>query len=88
MKILELMALRTPVVTTSKGAQGLDVEHGKHLLIADDPLSFSTCVIRLLRDESYGQYLAYNAYNLIVDRYDWDKVKIHFLDIVNQAIKN
>ena len=41
LKILEAMALRTPVVTTSKGAEGLDAEHGVHLLIADEPAAFA-----------------------------------------------
>ncbi len=44
LKILESMALGTPVVATSKGAEGLDVVNGEHLLIADDPRAFAaTC---------------------------------------------
>ena len=33
LKILESMALYTPVVATSKGAEGLNVKDGEHLLI-------------------------------------------------------
>ena len=36
LKILESMALGTPVVSTSKGAEGLDVTDGENILIADD----------------------------------------------------
>src|SRR3990172_3847831 len=39
-KILESMALRTPVVSTTKGAEGLDAQPGVHLLVADDPQEF------------------------------------------------
>jgi glycosyltransferase involved in cell wall biosynthesis len=87
LKILESMALHTPVVTTTKGAEGLEVKHGVHLLIADEPHTFATEVVRLLRDESYSQYLADNAYNLMVERYDWGKVKTQFLDIVSRVVK-
>ena len=41
LKILEAMALGTPVVATSKGAEGLDVIDGEHLLLADDPETFA-----------------------------------------------
>ena len=41
LKILEAMAMGTPVVSTSKGAEGLDVRHGEHLLIADDGPGFA-----------------------------------------------
>ena len=41
LKILEAMALKTPVVATSKGAEGLDVESERHLLIADTAPDFA-----------------------------------------------
>ena len=41
LKILEAMALGTPVVATSKGAEGLDAVDGEHLLLADDPATFA-----------------------------------------------
>ncbi len=45
LKILEAMALGTPVVSTSKGAEGLEITHGQDILIADDPKSIAqaTC---------------------------------------------
>jgi len=36
-KILEAMAMAKPVVSTSLGAEGIDAEHGRHLLLADEP---------------------------------------------------
>ena len=50
LKILEAMALGTPVVSTSKGAEGLEVTPGHDILIADEPAEFADQVIRLLRD--------------------------------------
>jgi glycosyltransferase involved in cell wall biosynthesis len=41
LKIMEAFAHRVPVVSTSIGAEGLDAEHGVHLLIADSPAEFA-----------------------------------------------
>ena len=54
LKILEAMALHTPVVTTHKGAEGLDVKHGLNILIADTPDEFAGNIIRLLDDPDYA----------------------------------
>jgi polysaccharide biosynthesis protein PslH len=71
LKILESMALGTPVVSTTKGAEGLDVEHGKHLLIADTPQTFAEAVLTLLSDPDLRFHLAANAYQLVSNKYDW-----------------
>jgi glycosyltransferase involved in cell wall biosynthesis len=51
LKILESFAYGVPVVSTSLGAEGLDVVDGVHLLLADDPLAFADAVVRLCGDE-------------------------------------
>lgn len=84
LKILESLALRTPVVATSKGAEGLAVQHDKHLLIADTPEAFAEAVIRLLKEPALHQRLADNAYQLICEKYDWAVAMPHFLDLVER----
>ncbi len=49
-KVAEAMAAGLPVVTTSVGAQGLDVIAGEHLMIADDPIAFARRAVELLAD--------------------------------------
>jgi glycosyltransferase involved in cell wall biosynthesis len=85
LKILEAMALGTPVVATSKGAEGLDVEHGEHLLMADSPEAFAEAVIRLLIEPGLSSRLADQAYRLVQARYDWEAVTPRFLDLVERA---
>jgi glycosyltransferase involved in cell wall biosynthesis len=85
LKILEAMALGTPVVATSKGAEGLDVTPGEHLLIADTPEDFSTATIRLLTEPGLRQRLAANAYRLVSEKYDWDAVMPQFLSLVDRV---
>lgn len=90
LKILEAMALRTPVVATTKGAEGLDVEHGKHLLLADTPQAFADAVVRLLSNPDLYRTIADNGHQLIAEKYDWPSVTPHFLNLVQrtaQAVK-
>jgi len=71
-KILEAMALGTPVISTSKGAEGLEVIDGKNILIADDPDDFAECILRLLKDEDLRAKLSANGRQLVEKRYSWD----------------
>jgi glycosyltransferase involved in cell wall biosynthesis len=87
LKILESMALHTPVVTTSKGAEGLDVSHGRHLLIADTPQEFAENVIRLLREPELRRGIADRAYRLLRDNYDRAIVLPRFLSLVQRAAR-
>ena len=85
LKILEAMALGTPVVSTSKGAEGLAVVDGVHILLADDPQSFARCTVRLLQDVELRRQLAGNARRLVEERYDWSKIGQVFGSLVEVA---
>jgi polysaccharide biosynthesis protein PslH len=50
LKIYEAMAMGKAVVSTSVGAEGLDVHHGRDIVLADTPESFAEAVITFLRD--------------------------------------
>jgi len=71
-KILEALAMARPVVSTSLGAEGIDVESGRHLTIADDPASFARAVGALLDDPQLGARLGWEGRALIERRYSWD----------------
>ncbi|MHB8143046.1 MAG: glycosyltransferase family 4 protein [Thermoleophilia bacterium] len=71
LKILEAFAAGTPVVSTAKGAEGLDAENERHLLIADTPEAFAAAVIRLHEDRQLYRDLKQNARRLAEERYDW-----------------
>lgn len=74
LKILEAMALGTPVVATSKGAEGLDVTDGENILIADDPADFARAVLRLLGDATLRAKLSANGRRLVEERYSWEAI--------------
>lgn len=86
LKILEAMALGTPVITTSKGADGLDVVDGEHLLLADTPEDFANATVRVLGDSELCATLAHNARRLVEGKYDWQEIGARFTMLVEQAV--
>jgi glycosyltransferase involved in cell wall biosynthesis len=74
MKILEALALGSPVVSTAIGAEGLELEDGRDLLIADTPEQFADAAIRLLRDPQLRDRLARHGRATAVRRFSWDSV--------------
>ncbi len=87
LKILEAMALGVPVVATTKGAEGLEVVNGEHLLIADDPARFAQRVVELLRDPVQRAGLAHNARHLVEARYDWEMIGAQFVNLVEGEVR-
>lgn len=86
LKILEAMALGTPVVATSKAAEGLAVTHGEDIVLADDPSDFATQTVRLLGDESERRRLAANARRLVEAHYDWAQIGAEFVSLVEETV--
>ena len=57
-KIGQSLGLGLPVVTTSIGAEGMVLENGKHILIADNPMDFANEVVKLYQDPVLWNKLA------------------------------
>lgn len=85
LKILEAMASGSPVVSTTIGAEGLDVRHGKHLLIGDTPEAMADAVKTLLSNQELNKSIAAQARELVVARYDWDAIAAQLLSIYDAA---
>jgi sugar transferase (PEP-CTERM/EpsH1 system associated) len=84
-KIFEAMAMGKPVVSTTIGAEGLPVEPGTHVLLADSPQTFANAVIRLLRNERERLRLGEAARQLVADQYDWSSVFGHLEQALEAA---
>lgn len=70
-KILQALAQALPVVTTRLGCEGIEVEDGRHLLMADGAAEFAAATVRLLQDENLARDLGRNGRRLIEERYDY-----------------
>jgi glycosyltransferase involved in cell wall biosynthesis len=80
-KILEAFAHRRPVVSTSLGAEGLDVVADRHLLIADTAGDFARACIRLMEERPLAQKITEDAAALCADRYSLDAAAHSLLQV-------
>lgn len=71
LKILEAMAMDRPVISTTLGAEGLDVVDGSNILLADTPTDFVRAVESVVRSLETASRLAEAGRRLVVARYDW-----------------
>lgn len=85
-KILEAFALGLPVVSTSIGAEGLEVVPGEHLLVADDPTAFAEACIALYRDAALYDRVAGAGRELWSRRYRWSLIEPTILATVAEAV--
>jgi polysaccharide biosynthesis protein PslH len=74
LKVLEAMALGTPVVATTKAVEGIDVVDDSHVLIADTAEHFAAQVLRLFADRGLAERLRHQGRVLIRDRYAWPEI--------------
>ena len=70
-KVLDALASRRAIVSTTMGADGALVRDGEHLVLADDPAAFAAACARLLGDPAERARLGANARRLAEERYDW-----------------
>ena len=80
-KIIEAFAHGIPVVSSTLGAEGLDVEDGTHLLIADEPGAFAAACHRVLTDPDLRTRLTAAAHALYEARYRWQPIRTQIEDL-------
>ncbi|GLI39228.1 glycosyltransferase [Geobacter hydrogenophilus] len=73
LKILDAMGMGKAIVSTSVGCEGLAVEHGRNILVADTPESFAEGVMSVLADNNLREALELNARDCAFT-YDWSKL--------------
>jgi glycosyltransferase involved in cell wall biosynthesis len=83
LKLLESFAHRIPVVSTTLGAAGLEVENGVHLLLADDPDQFAIGCQQILTDADLRAQLVAAAEQLYLERYKSSVAKEQIRSIVS-----
>lgn len=86
LKVLDAMAQGKAIVSTSLGAEGIDVEDGVHLVLADDARSFAGRVVELLRDPARRTGLGDAARERAVERYSWPILGRKLGDLYRRAI--
>lgn len=72
LKIVEALAAGKAVVSTTLGAEGLDVVAGRDLLLADEPQAFADAVANLLVNPDLRAALGQSGRTLVEQNYNWD----------------
>ncbi len=85
LKIFEAMAMGKALVSTTIGAEGLDVKSGDNCILADDPASFANSILTLLSDTPLRRKYE-KAAAALAARYDWSNIAKQFEDVLQQAI--
>ncbi|MBK7142899.1 MAG: glycosyltransferase [bacterium] len=87
LKILEALAMESAVVSTTIGAEGLELENNRHLLIADSPAQFADTVVSLLEDPTRAKALGKAGRTRVEERYGWDKLAVDLEHFLNQMVE-
>lgn len=87
LKILEAMAMARAVVSTSLACEGLDVQHGRHLLVADTPLTFAESVCELLSNASRRAAMGKEGRQLVQESYDWQSLGLRMEDALRNVLQ-
>lgn len=86
LKILQAMAMASPVVATTLGAEGLEVADGTDILIADDPDAFARQVLALAASPDLAARIGQAGRELALARYDWQKCLLGLEDLYRTVL--
>ena len=85
-KIIESGAASIPCISTSLGAEGLDVTDGKNIIIANKTLDFAEAIIKILKDDKLALNMSKELHNLIKLKYSLSKQTKEGQDIIDFVI--
>lgn len=85
-KVLEAMALGTPVVTTPVGISGIAAQHGVHAMIGTTSQELAAAAETLLRDAALRETIARNARRLIEEQHTWSVVGRQLDDAIARVL--
>lgn len=74
LKIVEALSMARPLVSTTIGAEGLALESGRELELADAPADFAAALARLLDDPDRAQRLGHAGRASMIEQYDWESI--------------
>jgi glycosyltransferase involved in cell wall biosynthesis len=86
LKILEAWAHRIPVVSTAKGAEGLEATNGEHLSIADEPDDFVAACVRSLLDLELRRHMTQAAFSRFASQYSWSQIGRRLQVLLDRAL--
>jgi len=87
-KIIEGMALGKTIISTSIGAEGLDIENGKHILIANTPEEFVAAITQCVHTPDLCAIIGENARNFVALNFNNDLITNELIGFYQQVLEN
>ena len=87
-KIMEGMALGKIIISTTIGAEGIDYEDGKNILLADTPAEFAEKIRYCLKDINRAEQVGIQANKLIEEKYDNKIITEKLITFYHQILNN
>jgi sugar transferase (PEP-CTERM/EpsH1 system associated) len=85
-KVLEAMAMGTPLVATPSSCRALDVQHERHLLLAQEYEAFAQAILRLLEDDVLALTLSRAGRTFVEQHHSWDATASLLTDVYGQVV--
>jgi sugar transferase (PEP-CTERM/EpsH1 system associated) len=86
LKVLEALATGTPVITTELGVEGLTVDPGRHVVVAEHPIEMADAIVDLMADPARRQRLADDGRRLVEERYAWPDAVRRLAEVHEQVV--
>jgi glycosyltransferase involved in cell wall biosynthesis len=74
------------IVSTPIGAEGLNVQDGVDIMLADTPARFADAVVELLRNEPMRRKLGHAAAQHVAE-YDWSRIAERFGRVLSDVVE-
>ncbi len=85
-KVLEAMALGTPVVVAAQAAAALTARPGQELLVAESPKGFAEATLRLIENDELRAELSQKGRSYVEQQHNWRVVTDRLVDVYRQTI--
>jgi len=86
-KIIEGLALGKPIITTTIGAEGIEVTHRENILIADTPEEMMQAIDFCVNHPEKCAEMGKNARKLVEEKYTQEKVAKDLIEFLQSKIK-
>lgn len=87
-KVLEAMALGTPVIVSTPVAAGLQAVHNRDLLVADEAAGFAAAILHLLEDQTQWHRLAAHGLAYVRTYHDWNVIIEQLITLYTQVVQS
>jgi O-antigen biosynthesis protein len=85
-KLIQALMAGTPTVSTSMGIEGLNLQDGEHVMVADDPATFADSIARLLEDTELWERLARQGCNHVTTAHSREAARVRLIQTVSTIL--